>query len=268
MAGPELQYFKFVTKIIDAGIWAQMSPAARTLYPVLMRFSDRDFKPVYPGSAKLLELTGFKHKVTLRKARNELVDLGLIAITRGTGRTNTTYLFRFDTLTPQGDAAIAPRKSNLDLSGDGVLSTEGTSHEEGRGSTGTLPYNQIHISINNHVLKQDDEKSRFEILNQKFGSETVELAKTECTSVGLPVTAANVERILAKHESTWAGILAKAKSKVSDASFRLVQDAFLDEHNGIVYVADSLPEFLKTLLSRLHPSLVFEPQTKLQLAKD
>lgn len=268
MAGPDLQYFKFVSRIIDAGIWAQMSPAARTLYPVLLRFSDRDFKPVYPGSARLLELTGFKHKVTLRKARNELVDLGLVAITRGTGRTNTTYLFRFDRLAPQGDTQITPRKSDSNLSGDGVLSTEGTSDAEGRGSTGTLPYNQIHISINNHVLKQDDEKSRFEILSQRFGKDTVEIAKTECQSVGLPLTAANVERILAKHETAWAALLAKAKNKMSEASFRLVQDAFLDEHNGVVYVADSLPEFLKTLLNRLDPSLVFEPQTKLQLAKD
>jgi len=50
--GNQLTYFIFVCELIDAGIWAEMSPAARTLYPVLLRFSDRNFSPVYPGSKK------------------------------------------------------------------------------------------------------------------------------------------------------------------------------------------------------------------------
>src|SRR5690606_13774350 len=93
--------------LIDSGVWARMSGAARTLYPVLLRFSDRNFKPVYPGTKRLLELTGFKQKASLRRARAELVDLGLITLATGSGRTNTRYHFCFDgvaTAPPTGSA--------------------------------------------------------------------------------------------------------------------------------------------------------------------
>ena len=95
MSAGELQYFKFITDVIRSGTWARLSSAARALYPVLLSFTDRHFSPVYPGSNRLLELTGFKQKSSLRKAREELQEAGLILVKKGSGRTNSTYHFIF-----------------------------------------------------------------------------------------------------------------------------------------------------------------------------
>lgn len=36
------QYIKFMSDIIDSGLWGKLSPAAKTLYPVLLKFSDQN----------------------------------------------------------------------------------------------------------------------------------------------------------------------------------------------------------------------------------
>ena len=59
----------------------------------------------HPGSNRLLELTGFKQKSSLRKAREELQEVGLILVKKGSGRTNSTYHFIF---TPQESATVSP----------------------------------------------------------------------------------------------------------------------------------------------------------------
>ncbi|MFN3247238.1 MAG: helix-turn-helix domain-containing protein, partial [Leptonema sp. (in: bacteria)] len=173
--GNELTYFKFVCELIDAGIWAKMSPAARTLYPVLLRFSDRNFSPVYPGSKKLMELTGFKQKSSLRKARNELVELGLISITLGNGRKNTIYHFRFDWITPRGTQKY-PSESRNPTTTEGSNSTPvGDTGVAAPGYSPIPPYNQIQISINNHPVPstnsnhQEMQKDPFEELKKQFG---------------------------------------------------------------------------------------------------
>ena len=40
MADPQ-QYIKFMSDIIDSGTWAALSSGAKTLYPVLLKFSDQ-----------------------------------------------------------------------------------------------------------------------------------------------------------------------------------------------------------------------------------
>ncbi len=89
-------FSKFMSDLVDSGIWAALSPSAKSLYPVLLRFSDETFKPVFPGTEELLRLTGFKTKKSLQEARKELQSSGLLDILPGTGRTNTRYYFRFD----------------------------------------------------------------------------------------------------------------------------------------------------------------------------
>ncbi|MDH5718562.1 MAG: helix-turn-helix domain-containing protein [Spirochaetia bacterium] len=90
------QFFKFMHDIIDSCAWAKLSSAAKTLYPVLCRFSDDNFKYVWPGTEELLRLTGFKSKKSLQQAKKELFQTGLIDFIPGTGRTSTRYYFRFD----------------------------------------------------------------------------------------------------------------------------------------------------------------------------
>ena len=49
MSAENMPYFKFISEIIRSGLWAKLSPAARTLYPVLLSFSDAKFQASIPG---------------------------------------------------------------------------------------------------------------------------------------------------------------------------------------------------------------------------
>ncbi len=89
-------YLAIMSDILDSGTWAQLGPAAKALYPVLCKFSSHTFKPVWPGTDELLRLTGFKTKKSLQEAKRELVQMGLIHVVAGTGRTPSHYYFRFD----------------------------------------------------------------------------------------------------------------------------------------------------------------------------
>lgn len=60
--GEHYPYIKFFADIIESGVWANLSSAAKTLYLVLLKFSDQHFKPVWPSTEILLRLTGFKTK--------------------------------------------------------------------------------------------------------------------------------------------------------------------------------------------------------------
>lgn len=89
-------YFRFMTDIIDSGTWGNLSHAAKALYPVLIKYSDFHFKPVWPGTEELQARTGIKSKKMIAQARRELQAAGLIHFIPGTGRTSTRYYFRFD----------------------------------------------------------------------------------------------------------------------------------------------------------------------------
>lgn len=89
-------YLAIMSDILDSGTWAELSPAAKALYPVLCKFSNHTFKPVWPGTDELLRLTGFKTKKSLQEAKRELVDKRLLHIIPGSGRTSSHYYFRFD----------------------------------------------------------------------------------------------------------------------------------------------------------------------------
>lgn len=89
-------YLAMMSDILDSGLWANLGPAAKALYPVLCKFSNNTFKPVWPGTDELLRLTGFKTKKSLQEARRELIKQGLLHVVAGTGRTSSHYYFRFD----------------------------------------------------------------------------------------------------------------------------------------------------------------------------
>lgn len=281
MSIKDLTYFKFVCELIDAGIWAKMSPAARTLYPVLLRFSDRNFSPVYPGSKKLLELTGFKQKSSLRKARKELVDLGLISITTGTGRKNTMYHFRFDWVTPRGSYNYSPEDNFSNPQEHSQSPSIVSNHSSPPNSSWQPPYNQIQISINNSPTnnlnpnikikepldtkrnKTDDfSVDNFEELRRQFGSKNVDLAISEAKLAGLPITYANVEKILKSNHYSFISfekILEILKDKVSENTFKIIKDSFLREENGFLIFSDSLPIYIKNILYKISENILFEP---------
>ena len=265
MQDKEPQYFKFVSALIDRGIWAGMSAAARSLYPVLLRFSDRHYKEVWPGTQKLLKLTGFKQKASLRKARQELVDLGLITLARGSGRSNTRYYFHFDWVSgeppsgtqgrPSREASPAPR---------GVLGT----------ATGGVPetpqYNQIHISINNTQNREGGANeaelpTELSALKERFGRQAVALALSECELSGLPPSRPNVQKILYRgdtpHGESWSDVEEFLASRISPGSLKMIRESLIEERDGVLVFQDNLPEYLKQLLRRFDHRLFFEPMT-------
>ena len=139
--------------LIDSGVWAQLSATARTLYPVLCRFTNESFKAVWPGTDELLRLTGFKTKRSLQQAKKELVDFKLIDIVPGTGRTSTRYYFRFD---------YQNTSINLDVYRDTIVSPRGVKQETpggynriSRGDNKVSP-NNIHININTNDNKKQE----------------------------------------------------------------------------------------------------------------
>lgn len=89
-------YLAIMSDILDSGTWANLGPAAKALYPVLCKFSNHTFKPVWPGTDELLRLTGFKTKKSLQEARRELIEKGLLHVVPGSGRKSSHYYFRFD----------------------------------------------------------------------------------------------------------------------------------------------------------------------------
>ncbi len=282
--GNELTYFKFVCELIDAGIWAKMSPAAKTLYPVLLRFTDRNFSPVYPGSKKLLELTGFKQKSSLRNARKELIELGLISITLGTGRKNTIYHFRFDWATPRGAQKDPPETFNNTPHDVNRFSPSGATNETPQARNPIPPYNQIQISINNQVPLKDvpDQKFKYQEINEKkedpffklreeFGNREVELAISEAKLGDLPVDPDTIYKILSKKYLKAISIdeiLNDLKQKISEHSFELIKKSYVGECDGFHIFSDELPVYLKNILTKMSEKILFDsinPKTNLAI---
>ena len=251
-----MQFLKIPSRIITDGFWAQMSSAARALYPTLLRFSDGNFCPVYPGSNKLMELTGFKHKSSIRKAREELKKMGLIMYAPGTGRTNTRYFFTFPWIAsgaPVGDAGDYP--TGLVQQDRGVVEDE-------------LEYKQIQISINQHVQSNpaSNPEKNYSRLVSLFGQKLVSQALKECELSCLPVSEENLEKILYRSGFTnsWDHILDYLESSLTHGSFELIRSSFLSEQNGILFFSDCLPDHLKVLLNNTvkNSRIIFEPDDK------
>ena len=268
MSSENLLYFKFNLEIIRSKLWAQLSATARTLYPVLLSFSDGSFKPVYPGTKTLLKLTGFKHKASLQNARQELREKGLLTFSKGSGRKNTYYQFCFNFLSdgggdsnqPQGGRGINPR-------GAGGLSS-GANKEH-------PPYNQIHISIDNYPLDQKmcskdtlgkAERDRWEFLKRRFGTEAVRLASSECHLANMADSLSNVEKVLYRNSKkkykSWSEIKRELCKQISPVSLDLICRSYVKEERGLLLFKDDLPEHLKTALQAVCGKVFFEPVTK------
>jgi hypothetical protein len=237
----QLPFVKLVSALFDSGLWARMSAGARALYPALLRFSDGQFKPVYPGTKRLMDMTGFKHKKSIRDARQELVRLGLISIATGSGRENTYYNFRFDWA--RGDTGMPHSGRLADPSpGDGTLPQRAPEMTPG-GPEQPPPYNQIQITIHNHPEKGDEMRK----LQSRFGEDRVRSALTELNLAGMEASPANVERILSRG---WLPLRSSLAGMISPESLRLLDAALLEDTGSALIFQASLPEHLKKILTR------------------
>lgn len=241
MKNEQLPFVKLASALFDSGLWARMSAGARALYPALLRFSDGHYKPVYPGTRRLMDMTGFKHKKSIREARQELVRLGLVSIATGSGRENTFYHFRFDWV--KGDTPITPSGSQKHPSPGYAPDPLGVTEGAPAGAAGGPPYNQIQITIHNHPEKADEMRK----LQTRFGADKVRSALTELDLAGMEASPANVERILSRG---WGPLRSSLSGMISPESLRLL-DAALVEDTGLTLIFQaSLPEHLKKILTR------------------
>jgi hypothetical protein len=160
-------YLAIMSDILDSGTWAKLGPAAKALYPVLCKFSNHNFKPVWPGTDILLKLTGFKTKKSLQEAKRELVEAGLIHVVPGTGRTPSHYYFRFDypgskvDIERHRDTQIPSRGIKISPSGGVSGSPEGGA---------SPPPNHINIHINKLTqTTNNNNPDLWSLLNEFFG---------------------------------------------------------------------------------------------------
>lgn len=162
-------YLAIMSDILDSGTWAKLGPAAKALYPVLCRFSNHTFKPVWPGTDILLKLTGFKTKKSLQEAKRELVKAGLIHIIPGTGRTPSYYYFRFDY--PGSKVDIESHRNTKAPPWGIKTSPPGGSSGGSEGVTNITP-NHINIHINKLTQTTNHNNSDlWSLLNEFFGPE-------------------------------------------------------------------------------------------------
>lgn len=184
MGEPIGQYFKFMSDIIDSGTWARLSAGARTLYPVLLKFSDQNFKKVWPSTSTLMKLTGFKNKRSIIDAKRDLVEAGLIHIIPGKGHKNSVYSFTFcyerevQFNAPQGSTAITSLGSNE--------RTEGGHYGAPQGTVSAAP-NNINITIQNTQNQKENNRSTMspEILNSKYSKDLLVAAYRRADGLGL-----------------------------------------------------------------------------------
>ncbi|MDX1961150.1 MAG: helix-turn-helix domain-containing protein [Leptospiraceae bacterium] len=138
-------YSKFMNDIIDSGTWAKLSSSSKTLYPVLLKFSDQNFKQVWPSTSTLLKLTGFKSKKSIQEAKRDLIHNGLLKVINGKGHENSVYIFTFN----YKDSKISPqRATNIPLREE-VASPRENGNILPQSASSITP-NQINITITNN----------------------------------------------------------------------------------------------------------------------
>lgn len=162
-------YLAIMSDILDNGIWAELGPAAKALYPVLCKFSNHTFKEVWPGTDELLRLTGFKTKKSLQEAKRELIDIGLLHVVPGTGRKSSCYYFRFNYRNSKVDIE-AHRETSASRRGKGGYPAEGYADNRERDAEISPNHINIHINKLTQTTNHNNPDLRL-LLNEFFGSE-------------------------------------------------------------------------------------------------
>ena len=255
------QYIKFMSDIIDSGLWGQLSPASKTLYPVLLKFSNQDFKPVWPSTKKLLELTGFKTKKSIIQAKKELSDCGLLHVAQGGGRESTTYYFSFNypgsKITPLGDKSIHRR--------DTLEYTAGVQHGSPQQAPDGHP-NNINITITNtqnEKTVQPSEPLTVEGLIEDYGIEhfqyAYQAAKRKNLEKNLPYIKAicrnrisqNTENVIKNGHSgrpSWNSFLAWAELNLTERTVRNLGDLNIQTDGNTIFIEDSVNDLMKNII--------------------
>ncbi|MCG6146272.1 helix-turn-helix domain-containing protein [Leptospira bandrabouensis] len=271
-------YIRLMTDIIDSGVWAGLSHAAKTLYPVLLKFSDYNFKPVWPNTETLMRLTGFKTKKSIVSAKKELTKAGLLYQVPGSGRTSTRYHFSFhyegSKITPLGDA-------NISLRGSESESPEGSKPVDQGGASGTPNHINITISNTNHVpptaaagdlSKEKEEKKAFESLVELFGPEIALEAYKKAVSLHMESNVSYVQSLCRElismqrqevlkteqkpsgnetlsHPASWVGFLSWASKELTQSSLHQLEKVQVQIDGNVIVVTSTLQGHLRQIVN-------------------
>lgn len=271
-------YIRLMTDIIDSGVWAGLSHAAKTLYPVLLKFSDYNFKPVWPNTETLMRLTGFKTKKSIVTAKKELTQAGLLYQVPGSGRTSTRYHFSFhyegSRITPLGDTSIHPRGTEPETAGGVNLPTKGV-------TDGSPNHINITISNTNHVPETKDQneskrdskegKKDFETLVDLFGPEIALEAYRKAVDLHMESNVSYVQTLcrelvsaqrkevlnsgqdsgnesILPHPASWSGFLAWASKQLTESSFRQLEKIQVTTDGNVIIVSSPILGHLRQII--------------------
>ncbi|TGL41576.1 helix-turn-helix domain-containing protein [Leptospira perdikensis] len=267
-----------MTDIIDSGVWAELSHAAKTLYPVLLKFSDYNFKPVWPNTETLMRLTGFKTKKSIVSAKKELTRAGLLYQVPGNGRTSTRYHFSFhyegSKITPLGDTSITLTGGEPETSGGPKLAGKG-------GADGTP--NHINITISNtnnppavpatgELSKEKEEKKAFETLVDLFGPEIALEAYKKAVSLHMESNTSYVQSLCRElisvrrpevikteqkvsmeetfsHPASWSGFLAWASKELTQSSWNQLERLEVQMDGNVIVVTSPIQGHLRQIVN-------------------
>lgn len=283
-------YIRLMTDIIDSGVWAGLSHAAKTLYPVLLKFSDYNFKPVWPNTETLMRLTGFKTKKSIVSAKKELTQAGLLYQVPGSGRTSTRYHFSFhyegSKITPLGDTNIIPRDFETG-------SSEGAKPSLKGGADGTP--NHINITISNtnnapavpalsEMAKEKGEKIGFENLVTLFGPDIALEAYKKAVSLHMESDSSYLQSLcrelvslqrqeviktgqkssnedVLSHPASWAGFLSWASKELTQSSWNQLERMQVQMDGNVIVIGSPLQGHLRQIVQmyfteRVKPSVL------------
>ncbi|RHX78538.1 helix-turn-helix domain-containing protein [Leptospira yasudae] len=266
--GEHYPYIKFFADIIESGVWANLSSAAKTLYLVLLKFSDQHFKPVWPSTEVLLKLTGFKTKKSIIQGKRDLIQAGLLQVTPGTGHTSSRYYFCFNyqgsKIPPQGYIPGSP--------GGGNLESPEVSGRRPQGSAEGTP-NHINITITNNQ-NQEPEKKRMHLnlgsLEEKYGASTLAEALGIAKARGMETNLKYVQGICKnlirtdlgampefnqeskapEQDATWNGFLHWSRERLTRSSIEILERIRVEPDGRTLCVLDGVPESLRMIIAK------------------
>ncbi|EPG72723.1 DNA-binding helix-turn-helix protein [Leptospira fainei serovar Hurstbridge str. BUT 6] len=286
--GEHYPYIKFLSDIIESGVWARLSAAGKTLYLVLLKFSDQNFKPVWPSNEILLKLTGLKTKKSINEGKRDLVKAGLLQFVPGTGHKNTMYYFCFNypgsKIPPQGVIFGNPRGVEA-----GTPGVQGGIPEGVRDGSP----NNINITIHNTQNQKPDprkeaQKLSLDLLAKEYGpgilAEAMEIAKLQnqegnlyyirgiCRNLSggnrqpnfeqqAGMTRQNQATSVNGYEASWQGFLDWCKDLLSPSTVSTLQNIRVEPDGRTLLVMDPVPIALRTIVTKyftdtIHPSIL------------
>lgn len=282
--GEHFPYIKFLSDIIDSGVWATLSPAAKTLYLVLLKFSDQTFKPVWPSNESLIRLTGLKTKKSINEGKKDLVRAGLLQFVPGTGHKNSTYYFCFN----YPGSKIPPQGVIFGSPGGGFGSPPGVASDSREGGQTGNP-NNINITIHNtqnQKPKIEKKDLSLDSLKDRYGenilSEAMEIARAQGLGENLhyirgicknlsgtkppnfehtsPAQSQSPGHSPGK-EASWIGFLEWCKGNLSRSSVEVLEKVQVEPDGKTLLVKDALPETLRMIITKyftdkIHPSIL------------